>query len=124
MKQDAEENLRKAEETLREMEHLMAEGLYKAVSKRSYNAMLSAATAALLNREVQSGTRQTIVSEFNDAFIKTGLLDGKFYQYFRRAFNSRAESDESSFTSVDVRQAQAQLMQVKEFIKACRTLCD
>jgi uncharacterized protein (UPF0332 family) len=124
MKQDVEKHLRIAEETVREMEHLMAEGLHKAVVKRTYHAMLNAATAALLAREIQSGTRQAIVSEFSDVFVKTGLLDEKFHRYFRQAFNSRAESDDSSFASVDHRQAQANLLKVKEFIKACRVLCD
>ena len=124
MKPDVEKHLRIAEETLREMEHLMAEGLYKAVAKRAYNAMFNAATAALLAREIQGGARQAIMSEFNDAFVKTGLLDEKLYKYFRQAFNSRTESDDPSFGSADHRQAQTNLVRVKEFVAACRVLCD
>ena len=124
MKPDVEKHLRIAGETLREMEHLMAGGFYKAVIKRAYHAMLNAATAALLAKEVQSGTRQAIVSEFNDAFVKTGLLDEKLYRYFRHAFNSRTESDDPSFGSADHRQAQTNLVRVKEFVAACRVLCD
>ena len=123
MKPDVEKHLRIANETLREMEHLIAGGFYEAVAKRTYNAMLNAATAALLAKEVQSDTRQAIISEFNDAFVKTGLFDEKFYKYFRQAFNSRAEPD-ASFASVDHRQAQTNLLRVKEFIAACRVLCD
>ena len=89
MKPDVEKHLRIANETLREMEHLIAGGFYEAVAKRTYNAMLNAATAALLAKEVPSDTRQAIVSEFNNAFVKTGLFDEKFYKYFRQAFNSR-----------------------------------
>jgi uncharacterized protein (UPF0332 family) len=124
MKPDVEKSLRMADETLREMEHLMAGGFHKAVVKRAYQAMLNAATAALLAKEVQSGTRQSMVSEFNDTFVKTGLIDEKFYKYFRQAFNSRTESDDASFASVDHRQAQTNLLRVKEFIAACRVLCD
>jgi uncharacterized protein (UPF0332 family) len=124
MKPDVEKHLRIAWETLREMEHLMAGGIYKAVVKRAYHAMLNAATAALLVKEVQTGTRQTIVSEFNDVFVKTGLLDERFYKYFRQAFNSRTESDDPLIDSVDHRQAQTYIIRVKEFIAACRLLCD
>ena len=124
MKPDVEKHLRIANETLREMEHLIAEGFYEAVAKRTYNAMFNAATAALLAKEVRSDTRQAIVSEFNDAFVKTGLFDEKVYKYFRRAFNFRAESDDSSFASADHGQAQTNLLRVKEFIEACRVLCD
>jgi uncharacterized protein (UPF0332 family) len=124
MKQDVEKHLRIAEETVREMEFLMTQGLYKEVVKRTYHVMLNAATAALLAREVQGGVRQAIVSEFNDVFIKAGLLDEKFHRYFRQASNSRAESDDFSFASADHRQAQTNLLRAKEFIKACRGLCE
>ena len=106
------------------MEHLIAGGLYEAVVKRTYNAMLNAATAALLAKEVQSDTRQAIIYEFNDAFVKTGLFDEKVYKYFRQAFNSRAESSESSFASTDYGQAQTNLIRAKEFIAACLVLCN
>jgi uncharacterized protein (UPF0332 family) len=124
MKQDVEKHLHIAEETLREMEHLMAGGLYKDVVKRTYQAMLNAATAALLAKNFQSGSRQAIASEFNEAFVKTGLLDEKFYRYFRQAFNSRTESDIPTFASADHRQAQTNFLRVKEFIAACRIICD
>jgi uncharacterized protein (UPF0332 family) len=124
MKPDVEKHLRIANETLREIEHLIAGGFYEAVAKQTYNAMLNAATAALLAKEVQSDTGQAIISEFSDAFVKTGFFDEKFYKYFRQAFNSRAESDDSSFASADHRQAQTNLLRAKEFIVACRVLCD
>jgi uncharacterized protein (UPF0332 family) len=124
MKPDVEKHLRIANETLREMEHLIAGGFYEAVAKRTYVAMLNAATAALLAKEVRSDARQAIVSGFNDAFVKTGLFDEKVYKYFRQAFNSRAESGDASFASVDHGQAQADLLRAKEFIAACRVLCD
>lgn len=124
MKPDVEKHLRIANETLLDMEHLMAGGLYEAVMKRTYNAMLNAATAALLAKEVRSGRRQAIISEFNDAFVKTGLFDEKFYKYFRQVFNYRAESGDSSFASVGHGQAQTNLLRAKEFIAACRVLCD
>jgi uncharacterized protein (UPF0332 family) len=124
MKQDVEKHLRVAEEALREMEYLLGGGLYRAVMGRAYHAMLNAAAAALLAKEIQGGARQAIVSEFNDAFVKTGLLDEKYHKYFSQAFNSRTESDAPAFASVDHRQAQANLIRVKDFIAACRKLCE
>jgi uncharacterized protein (UPF0332 family) len=124
MKQDVEKHLRIAEEALREMEYLLGGGFYRAVMGRAYHAMLNAATAALLAKEIQSGARQAIVSEFNDAFVKTGLLDEKYHRYFTQAFDSRTESDDPAFASPDHRQAQTNLLRVKDFIAACRVLCD
>ena len=124
MKQDVEKHLCVAEEALREMEYLLGGGFYRAVIGRAYHAMLNAATAALLAKEIQGGTRQAIVSEFNDAFVKTGLLDEKYHRYFSQAFNSRNEPDDLTFVSADHRQAQTTLLRVKDFIAACRVLCD
>jgi hypothetical protein len=66
------------------------------------------------------GARQAIVSEFNEAFVKTGLLDEKYHPYFSQAFNSGTEPDDPAFASADHRH----LLRVKEFIAACRILCD
>jgi len=86
--------------------------------------MLSAATAALLARDFKSSVRQTIMSDFKDAFVKTGLIDEKFYKYFCQAFGSRKASDDSSMASPAYRAAQTYLIRTREFVAACRTLCD
>jgi uncharacterized protein (UPF0332 family) len=124
MNPDVEKHLRGADEILREMEHLMAGCFYRGTIGRAYYAMFHAATAALLARKVQEGPRQGIVPEFEGAFVKTGLLDKKLHQYFRQSFNARIESDYPSFASADHRQAQTALLRVKEFIAACRKLCE
>ncbi len=124
MKQDMEKHLRAAEETLREMEYLLGGGFYRAVIERAYHAMLNAAIAALLAKGIYGGARQAIVSQFNEGFVKTGLLDEKYHRYFSQAFDSRIEPDDSAFASVDHRQAQTSLLRVKDFIAACRILCD
>jgi uncharacterized protein (UPF0332 family) len=124
MKQDVEKHIRIAEKILRDMEQLMAGGFHKEVVKRAYLAMFNAATAALLAEDVQCGNRQTVVSDFNITFVKTGLLDEKLYKYFCHASNSKADADDSSFAYADDKQAQTNLIRVKEFVTACRTLCD
>jgi uncharacterized protein (UPF0332 family) len=124
MKPDVKKHLRSADEILREMEHLMAGSFYRGVVGRAYYAMFHAATAALLAKEIEGGARQGIVPEFEDTFVKTGQLDKKLHQYFRQAFNARTESDSPSFASADHRQAQATLVRAKEFIAACRKLCE
>jgi uncharacterized protein (UPF0332 family) len=124
MKPDVRKHLRSADEFLHEMEHLIAGGFYRGVVGRAYYAMFHAATAALLAREMVKSSRQAIVSRFEDAFVKTGLLDKNLHQYFLRAFYARTEPDSSSFVSADHRQAQTALLKAREFIAACRKLCE
>lgn len=118
MKPDVEKHLRSADEILREIQHLMAGGFYRGAAGRAYYAMLHAATAALSAKKIKEGSRQAIVSVFDDAFVKTGMVDKEFLKYFRRAFNARTESDYPSFASADHRQAQTILVRTKEFVAA------
>ena len=124
MEPEVEKHFRKAGEIQREIEHLVAGGFYRKAIGRAYSAMLSAAAAALLAKETQSGSRQAIVDEFNSAFIKTGMLDKKYSSYFSFAYNARTESTSSSFDSCDHRMAQSTLVKVKDFIEACRKLAE
>jgi uncharacterized protein (UPF0332 family) len=124
MEPDIKKHFRIADEILREMEHLMAGGFYRGVLGRAYYAMLHAATAALTTKEAKEGSRQAIVSAFADAFVKKGLLDKKFHNYFRQAFGAKAKADSPSFASADHRQAETTLVRTKEFIAACRKLCE
>ena len=124
MKPDVEKHLRSADEILREIQHLMAGGFYRSVVGRAYYAMLHAATAAMSAKKIEEGSRQAIVSAFDDAFVKTGMVDKKFLKYFSRAFNASKDSDYTSFASADHRQAQTTLIRTKEFIAACRQLCE
>ena len=123
MEMDTEKHFRRAEEFLREIEHLMAGGFYKASMGRVYYAMFHAATAAMLAKEVDQGLRQAILPAFEEAFIKTNMLDKKFLNYFLQAHNARTQPDTPSFGSSDLRQAQVMLSRTKEFIAACRKLC-
>lgn len=124
MKPDVEKHLRNADEIMREIEHLMAGGFYRGVVGRAYYAMLHAATAAMSAKEIKEGSRQAIVPAFGDAFVKTGLLDKKFLQYFRQAFGARTVSDSPLFASSAHRQAKTMLVRTKNFIAACRRLCE
>lgn len=123
MEAKAKKQFRMAEDTLREIEHLIAGGLYRASISRAYYAMFHAATAAMLANEVNQGPRQAILPAFDKAFIKTGILDKKYLNYFRQAFNTRTETDSPTFGSADHRQSQTLLLRTKEFIAACRKLC-
>ena len=123
MEAEVKKQFRMAEDILREIEHLVAGDLYRASISRAYYAMFHAATAAILANEVDQGPRQAIFPVFEKAFIKTGMLDKKYLNYFRQASNSRNESDSPTFGSADHRQSQTSVLRTKEFIAACRKLC-
>jgi uncharacterized protein (UPF0332 family) len=125
MNPKVEEHLRIANEYLREIEHLIAGGLYRASVGRAYYAMFHAATAAMLAKKLDRSSGHAIIPAFEKAFIKTEMLNKKFLQYFRHAFNaSKTDSEGSTFGSSDHREAQRTLLRTKEFIAACKKLCE
>jgi len=123
MTPDVEAHFQSADEFLRESEHLIAGGFYRGAVGRAYYAMFHAATAALLNASVERRSHHGIISAFAEVFIKTGMLDKKYHQYLREAFEARSECDYLSFVSAGRRQAEVTAGRAKEFIIACKDLC-
>ncbi|MBN2020237.1 MAG: HEPN domain-containing protein [Sedimentisphaerales bacterium] len=125
MNPEIEKELHKADAFLREIEHLIASGLFKASMERAYYAMFHAATAAIMAKEIDQGARQAIIPVLDKCLVKTGLLDKKFLGYLRQAFNaSKADSERTAFGSSDHRQAQMILLRTREFVAACKKLCE
>jgi uncharacterized protein (UPF0332 family) len=60
---------------------------------RAYYSFFYAAKAMLNVLGYNAGTHSGLISEFGVRMIKTNLLDRKFADYFRRAFEMRESSD-------------------------------
>ena len=60
---------------------------------RAYYSFFHAAKAMLNVLEYDAKTHSGLISEFGLRIIKTSMLDKKFAQYFRRAFEMRESSD-------------------------------
>ena len=125
MNPEVEQELRKADAFMREIEQLIGSGLYKASIERAYYAMFHAATAAMMAKKAEQGARQAIIPVMDKCLVKTGLLDKKYLGYLRQALNAgKSDSEGAVIGSSDHKQAQIIMLRTKEFLDACRKLCE
>ena len=123
MKPEVQEHFQSAEEFLRESEHLISGGFYRGAVCRVYYAMFHAATAALLEKNIERSSHHAIIAAFGEFIVKHGLVDSRFHAYLRETFAMRNECDYLSLSSVDESQAKITLQRAKEFVEVCRQLC-
>ena len=91
---------------------------------RAYYAMFHAATAALLHRDIKRRSHQGIIAAFGQTFAKAGILDARFHRHLVKVFDLRQESDYRPGTRVTEDLAKDVLGLAKDFVDACRKLCE
>jgi len=87
------EELEVAKKRLAAAKLLFEKGMLEDAVNRAYYAFFHAAKATLNVLGYDARTHSGLVSEFGLRIIRTNLLDEKFGQYLRRAFEMRESSD-------------------------------
>lgn len=122
MKQDPASHLARAKELL----DVAAENPHNDhpadSASRSYYAMFHAATAVLLEKGIERSSHKGVISAFGEAFVKSGLVEKRFHEHFRGAFDARALSDYLPSPSANDINADEILANAREFVKACQCL--
>lgn len=91
-------------------------------ASRAYYPIFHAATAVLLEKGVERSSHKGVISAFGEIFIKGDLLEKRFHEYSRGAFDARILSDYFPSPSPDGIHADEILSNAGEFIKACQNL--
>lgn len=87
------EELEAAKKRLEAAKLLFEKGLIEDAVNRAYYAFFHAARAMLNVLGYDSKTHSGLISEFGLRIIKAKLLDRRFAEYIRRAFEMRESSD-------------------------------
>jgi uncharacterized protein (UPF0332 family) len=87
------EELEVAKRRLKAAKLLFEKSMIEDAVNRAYYSFFHAAKAMLNTLGFDAKTHSGLISEFGLRIIKTNLLDEKFGQYFRRAFEMRESSD-------------------------------
>jgi uncharacterized protein (UPF0332 family) len=111
----AEESLASAQ---RELE---ADALTFAANRLYYSAFY-AASAALLERQMQFTKHSGVRAAFHREFIKTGLLDVQWGKLYDQLFEDRQEADYVALTSFDRAYVESQLTRCAQLLKVLRPL--
>jgi len=123
MRKDVQKHLKSAETFIKESEHLFSGGFYNGTVGRAYYAMFHAATAALLAKDIERTSHHAIISAFGEFIVKAGLLEPKFHKYIREAFTLCNDCDYLAPFEAEESQAATTLQRAREFVEACRKLC-
>ena len=89
---------------------------------RAYYAILDAATAGLIQRDIVPQSHEGTMMLFSQQYVKPGLVEKRFADVFKRIRKARVEADyrhERVFTQEEAERACAQ---AAEFVEMARTL--
>ena len=124
MTEDVLLHLGEADGCIADAELLLAASRFGATVSRAYYAMFHGATAALLQQGIKRRSHQGIIAAFGQTFVKPGILDARFHKYFGKAFTLRQESDYAPMVRLSDGTAREVLGWAREFVAACRKLCE
>lgn len=116
--------LKQAEERIESSKVLLDIANFGDSISRSYYAILDAATACLIKKDIIPQSHSGAIRMFSLHYIKPGLVDQKYQKYFARIEKSRLEADykhERIFTAEDAKEAYDQ---AKEFVDQVKGLLE
>ena len=116
--------MERAYETLKEADYNTAGGYYNASVNRLYYACYYAASALLLNHEIETHTHNGVKTQLSMHFVRTGQLSIEHGATFSLLFEKRQAGDYSDFAYCDLAlvnmlrpRAEAFVNAIKELIK-------
>jgi len=99
--------LKQARERLESSKTLLDIGNFGDSISRSYYAVLDAATASLIKKDIVPKSHSGAIQLFNLHYIKPGLVDKKFLRFFTKIERARLDADykhERTFTALESRE--------------------
>jgi uncharacterized protein (UPF0332 family) len=114
--------LKRATETLLEIDILLNNGLWNTAINRLYYACYYAATALLLDNSINASTHSGVRQMLGLHFIKTGKISTDLGKVFTDLFDKRHSSDYDDFIQVSKEDVEDLLPSAAEFIKTIEAI--
>ncbi|MEM2970977.1 MAG: HEPN domain-containing protein [Candidatus Bathyarchaeia archaeon] len=111
------EELDMAKRRLMAAKLLLERGMLEDAVNRAYYSFFHAAKAMLNVLGFDAKTHSGLISEFGLRMIKTNLLDKKFAEHFRRAFEMRESSDYEIGVIFGEKEVQVLVKNAEEFLE-------
>ncbi|MCD4784391.1 MAG: HEPN domain-containing protein [Candidatus Eremiobacteraeota bacterium] len=108
--------LEKAEETLNAAMELSNKGHTTSVINRVYYACFYAVNALILTGGYSSSKHSGVRSLFNQHFVRTGLVDGKWGRFYSDLYTKRQKGDYEDLVKFTTREEDEILEKAKIFI--------
>jgi hypothetical protein len=111
------EEVNTAKKRLEAAKLLFEKDMLEDAVNRAYYAFFHAAKAMINVLGFDAKTHSGLISEFGLRIIKTNLLDKKFGEYFRRAFEMRESSDYEIGVVFSEDEVQTLIKNAQDFLK-------
>ncbi len=113
-----------AAERLESAETLFNIGNYEDAVSRAYYAVLDAATACLIKKDVVPHSHAGAIKLFNLHYIKPGLVDRKYQRQFARIEKARIEADYTHVREFTREEVQEIMSESHEFVEMARAVAE
>lgn len=120
MRDEVREIIRKAERSLGAASSLFATNDFDFAVSRAYYSMFYMAEALLLTKGLSYSKHSGVLSGFSQHFIKPELLDYKYYDMLRFAFEQRTIGDYRFLQEVSKATAREVIDNAREFLKTTK----
>lgn len=119
---NAEAEMARAEECLREARVLHRSGLPFGAASRAYYVVFHAARALLLSVGIESKTHRSVASLLGEHFVKTGRLSPELGRAVSRMQRDREDADYQTGAVFTIEEAASMVAQAEAFRDAVRGL--
>ena len=116
MNQEIHAELQRAHETVRAAQQLVSSGFIVDAISRAYYAVLHAAQAALLQRNIRAGSHRALRALFGQHLVKTGLIEKEFAVILRKEAEDRELSDYQADVTLSAEVAAQRVREAEQFV--------
>ena len=117
-----EYRLKRATESLQEIEIHLENGLWNTAINRLYYACYYAATALMLDNDIKASTHSGVRQMLGLHFVKTGQISADLGKVFTDLFDKRHASDYDDFITMTREDVEDLLPPAREFIDKIKSL--
>lgn len=117
-----EMHLQKAFERLESAEALLNIGNFEDSISRSYYAILDAATACLIKKDVVPHSHAGAIKLFSLHYIKTDIVDKSYQRQFAKIEKARIEADYTHLRTFTKEETSEILSDAREFVEMAKKL--
>lgn len=114
----------RVDETLKEVEFLIDNGLYNTAVNRLYYACFYAVTSLLVKHEIKAHKHAGVRQMFGLHFVSKGMIDKKLARFYNDLYDKRQTSDYDDFIDFDKEDVLTLIPTAKELISEIRKLLE
>ncbi|MFW5983108.1 MAG: HEPN domain-containing protein [bacterium] len=114
----------RVDETLKEVEFLIDNGLYNTAINRLYYACFYAVTSLLVKHEIKAHKHAGVRQMFGLHFVSKGVIDKTLARFYTDLYDKRQTSDYDDFIDFDKEDVLTLIPTAKELINEIRKLLE